>query len=137
MILPLSEQLDEQYERKQKRIEAEESMKGDESNVFDTDFDPTSFSSFDKYMKVVDEAKLNQKSLKNTLTTEQIQKQEKLKRRMEELDKFERGESVDMRILKQKSRLNKYKAPLEDDIQDEFDDHMDMPKVKKTKYRFW
>lgn len=135
LILPLSEQLDEQYARKKKREETEAAMKGDENNIFDQDaYTPESFADFDKYKKAIMEARRNQEMLKNTLTTEQIEKQDRLKRRMEELDKYAKGESVDMRLIKKKS---KFRPPPETELNDEVDDHVEMPKDKKNKYRFW
>lgn len=131
MILPLSEQISEQHERKKLREEVEKKQQGDPDNIFDGDaYDPTAFLDLEKYKKVRKEA------LKNTYTTEQIEKQNTQKRRIAELRKFEKGESVDMRILKRKKGMSKYRAPVEDEV-DDVDDHIKMKKENKSKLRFW
>ena len=131
MILPLSEQISEQHERKKLREEVEKKQQGDPDNIFDGDaYDPTAFLDLEKYKKVRKEA------LKNTYTTEQIEKQNTQKRRIAELRKFEKGESVDMRILKRKKGMSKYRAPVEDEI-DDVHDHIKMKKENKSKLRFW
>lgn len=121
MILPLSEQLDEQYERKVQRDKAEHDTVPD----------------FDQYQKAMDEAKNNQKRLRETLTTEQVEKIERLKRRQEELVKYEKGESVDMRILKRKNKRSRFRPPPEEELDDEVDDHAQVSGGKKRKYRMW
>lgn len=131
MILPLSEQLSEQHERKKIRDEVAAKQKGDSSSVFnESAYDPNEFLDLDRYKKI------RKAALKDTFTTEQLQKQETLQRRFEELEKYEKGESADMNILKRKKR-SKYRPALEEDDNDEVDDHMPMKKEKKSKYRFW
>lgn len=131
MILPLSEQLSEQHQRKKIRDEVAEKQKGDSSSVFnESAYDPNEFLDLDRYKKI------RKAALKDTFTTEQLQKQETLQRRSEELDKYEKGESVDIKILKRKKR-SKYRPALEEDENDEVDDHIPMKKEKKSKYRFW
>ena len=134
MILPLSEQISEQQERKMLRKEVEKQQEGDDESVFSEGaYDPNSFLDLEKYKRVRKEA------LKNTYTTEQLDKKAIFERRMEELEKFERGESVDMRILKRKKGSNRFRAAPEheaDDV-DDVDNHMKMKDEKQSKFRIW
>ena len=132
-FLPLSEQLSEQYERKKQREEIAESQKGDDSSIFHSeDYDPESFLDLNKYKK------LRKEALNNILTTEQIEKRDRQNRRIQELEKYEKGESVDMRILKRKKGMSRFRAPPEEEQgKDEVDDHVHMEDQKKSRYRFW
>ena len=134
MFLPLDGQLKEQYERKVKREEVEKNMKADENNVFDIDKTPENIANLDQYKDALKEAKLNQKKLRETMTPDQLSKKEKLRRRQEELDKFGKGESADMSVLK-KSRLSKFKPPPKEQTDaDDVDDHVQIESGRKKKF---
>ncbi|CAI2359543.1 unnamed protein product [Moneuplotes crassus] len=132
MILPLSEQISEQHERKLKRDEIEKSQQGSSDSVFDEGvYDPNAFLDLEKYKKA------RKTALRNTYTTEQIEKKERQNRRIEELDKFAKGESADMKIIKRKKARSRFRPPAEEDIDDEVDDHVEIENQKKSKYRLW
>ena len=119
---------------KEKKLNKE--FKADENNVFDFEKGPENIANLDQYKDALKEAKLNQKKLRDTMTPDQLQKKDKLRRRQEELEKFSKGESVDMSILK-KSRFSKYKPPKEEIDVDEVDDHVQMKAVKKKRFIFF
>jgi hypothetical protein len=131
MILPLSEQISEQYARKKIRDEVAEKQKGDATSIFnEAAYDPNEFLDLDRYKRI------RKVELKDTYTTEQLEKQERQQIRINELGKLERGESVDMKIIKKKKR-SKY-SPIPEEEHDDVDDHIQMNnKAKKNKYRFW
>ena len=75
MFMPLSEQLDEQQERKIQRQKISEELKGDKTNIFDQDdLTPDMYADFNKYKKAIENAKQNQQDLKDMLTTDQLEK---------------------------------------------------------------
>lgn len=139
MFIPLSEQLDEQYARKVERQKVEESQKGDKSSVFFQDnITPESYADFGKYKKAYEEARKNQSDLKNTMTTDQLERIERLKVRQEELEKYEKGEPTDINILKRKFKRRYVISDeeKENQLDEQVDDHIKTTGTRR-KLRLW
>lgn len=104
MFMPLHDQLQEQLERKEER-EVLKKMEEEEAKSIWHQGKREMFK-FDH----IDQAKAQQERMAEVYTTEQLETIEFTRKRVIELEKFEKGESSDQKILKRKDRKKKKRA---------------------------